>query len=81
MIFPCGWPSWRGWACQPLWTSTFPPHGNWVGLSPGWVTVVWLTHILSQADHRLSPVEPWAQQQLHTLRCCTGQQGHPLDLI
>ena len=46
----------------------FPTHGNWVGLSLGWVTVVWLTHLLSQADHRLSHAEPWAEQQLHTLR-------------
>jgi transposase len=58
----------------------FPTHGNWVGLSLGWVTVVWLTHILSQADHRLSHVEPWAEQPLHTLGCCTGQPVHPLDL-
>ncbi len=58
----------------------FPTHGNGVGLSLGWVTVVWLTHILSQADHRLSHVEPWAEQQLHTLRRCTGQRVHPLDL-
>src|SRR6266566_9173905 len=53
----------------------FPTHGNWVGLSLGWVTVVWLTHLLSQADHRLSHAEPWAEQQLHTLRRCTGQRG------
>jgi hypothetical protein len=25
----------------------FPTHGNWVGLSLGWVTVVWLTHLLT----------------------------------
>jgi hypothetical protein len=32
-----------------------------MGLSFGWVTVVWLTHILSEADHRLNHVAPWAQ--------------------
>jgi len=37
---------------QPLLDEHFPTHGNWVGLSLGWVTVVWLTHILSEADHR-----------------------------
>jgi transposase len=65
---------------QPLLDEYFPAHGNWVGLSPGWVTVLWLTHILSQADHRLNHVEPWAEQRLHTLRRCTGQRVHPLDV-
>jgi transposase len=65
---------------QPLLDERFATHGNWVGLSLGWVTVIWLTHILSQADHRLNHVEPWAEQRLHTLRGCTGQRVHPLDV-
>jgi len=32
----------------------FPTHGNWQGLSLGWVATIWLTHILSRGDHRLS---------------------------
>jgi hypothetical protein len=46
----------------------FPAHGNWVGLSVGWVAELWLTHILSEADHRLNHVEPWTEQRLHTLQ-------------
>jgi transposase len=65
---------------QPLLDAHFPTHGNWVGLSLGWVTVLWLTHILSEADHRLNHVQPWAQQRLQTLRGATGEQVHPLDL-
>jgi transposase len=65
---------------QPLRDAHFPTHGNWQGLSLGWVTVIWLTHILSQADHRLNHVEPWAEKRLHTLRGCTGQSLHPLDV-
>jgi transposase len=65
---------------QPLLDEHFPTHGNWMGLSLGWVGVLWLTHILSQADHRLNHVEPWAEQRLHTLRGCTGQLIHPLDV-
>jgi transposase len=65
---------------QPLLDEHFPTHGNWVGLSLGWVTVIWLTHILSEANHRLNHVEPWVEQRLHTLRSCTGQPVHPLDL-
>src|SRR5919197_1612747 len=65
---------------QPLLDEHFPTHGNWVGLSLGWVSVLWLTHILSQADHRLNHVEPWAEQRLHTLRGGTGQPVHPLGV-
>jgi len=65
---------------QPLLDTYFPTHGNWVGLSLGWVSVLWLTHILSEGDHRLNHVAPWAKQRLHTLRTCTGQLVHPLDV-
>jgi transposase len=65
---------------QPLLDEHFPTHGNWVGLSLGWVTVLWLTHILSEADHRLTHVQPWAKQRLQTLCGATGQRVHPLDV-
>ena len=65
---------------QPLLDMHFPTHGNWQGLSLGWVPVIWLTHILSQAEHRLHHVESWAEKRLHTLRGCTGQPLHPLDV-
>ena len=65
---------------QPLLDTHFPTHGNWQGLSLGWVTAIWVTHIVSQADHRLNHVEPWAEKRLHTLRGCTGQPLHPLDV-
>jgi transposase len=65
---------------QALLDEHFPTHGNWVGLSLGWVSVLWLTHILSEGDHRLNHVAPWAQQRLQTLRTCTGQPVHPLDV-
>src|ERR671931_2506000 len=43
----------------------FPTHGNWRGLSLGWVSTIWLSSILSRGDHRLVHVEPWvAQRQL-----------------
>src|SRR5437667_9970526 len=58
----------------------FPVHGNWQGLSLGWVTVLWLTHLLSEGDHRLNQVEPWALAHLTTLRQCTGQPVERRDL-
>ena len=65
---------------QPLLDEHCPTHGNWVGLSLGWVSVVWLAHILSEADHRLNHVALWARQRLHTLRSSTGQPVHLLDM-
>src|SRR5262247_3131431 len=65
---------------QPLLDMHFPTHGNWQGLSLGWVTVIWVPHILSPADHRWKHVEPWAEKRLHTLRGCTGQPLPPLDV-
>lgn len=57
----------------------FPPHGNWQGLSPGQTTVVWLAHILSQVDHRLSHVRAWAAHLLETLSVCLGEGVRELD--
>src|SRR6266851_210769 len=57
----------------------FPTHGNWLGLSPGWTATLWLTHLLSEGDHRLNQVEPWVVAHLTTLRRCTGQFVDRLD--
>jgi transposase len=65
---------------QPLLDEHVPTHGHGVGLSLGWVTVLWLPQIRSEADHRLNHVQPWAKQRLHTLRGATGQPVPPLDL-
>jgi transposase len=57
----------------------FGPHGNWLGLSPGWVTTVWLAHVLSEGDHRLNHVRPWVEQRPTTLLACSGRHVQPLD--
>jgi len=64
---------------QSLLDEHFPTHGNWQGLSLGWVSVIWLTHILSQADHRLNYVQSWAGKRLETLCRCTAQAVRALD--
>ena len=61
-------------------TSSFPIHGNWQGLEAGWTAVIWLTHVLSRADHRLSAVQAWAAAHLVTLQRASGQPVRPLDL-
>jgi len=60
--------------------SYFVVHGNREGLSLGWTATVWLAHILSQADHRLNQVQPWAERRLETLRGSTGQPVAVLDV-
>jgi transposase len=52
----------------------FVPHGNWQGTSMGWTTLVWLTHILSEGDHRLNQVAQWVENRLRTLEISTGQR-------
>src|SRR5262252_6995258 len=64
---------------QPLLDEHCPRHGNGVGLSVGGVTGIWLTPILSAANHRLNHVEAWAENRRHTWRGCTGQRVHALD--
>ena len=57
----------------------FPAHGNWYGLSLGWVSTIWLSSILSRGDHRLVHVEPWVANRLFTLQTVTGQDVERLD--
>ena len=64
---------WQQMDLPALLDAHLPTHGNWRGLSLGWVTTVWLTHLLSQADHRLNQVQDWAAGLLHTLRTTTAQ--------
>jgi transposase len=57
----------------------FPAHGNWKGLSVGWVSTIWLSSILSRGDHRLTHVEPWVAKRLWTLETATDQDVERLD--
>jgi transposase len=49
-----------------------PRHWLQEGLSWGWVTTIWLAHILSQGDLRKLPVRDWAQQAHTALEQTTG---------
>src|SRR6266581_951166 len=57
----------------------FPTHGNWTGLSLGWVSTIWLSSILSRGDHRMVHVEPWVAKRLGTLGVTTGQAVTRVD--
>src|SRR6266702_777278 len=57
-----------------LFDDHFPTHGNWTGLSLGWVSTIWLSSMLSRGDHRMVHVEPWVSQRLYTLGATTGSK-------
>lgn len=56
-----------------------PRHGNWLGLSAGWVMTIWLIHILSEKNHFMEPVQAWVESRLHLLERLTEQSIRPLD--
>lgn len=57
----------------------FAPHGNWRGLTAGELSVLWLTYILSEGDHRLNQVEGWLQAHRVTLQTCLSPHTRRLD--
>jgi transposase len=56
-----------------------PPHPLHQGLSNGWLITVWIAYILSQADHRKSHVQEWADRLQHTLEALIGQPIRPVE--
>lgn len=57
----------------------FTPHGNWRGLTPGELSVLWLTYILSEGDHRLNQVEAWLEAHWITVHSCLSAKTRRLD--
>ena len=55
------------------------PHGNWEGLTHGWVITIWLMHILSEQNHCMEPVQKWVEKHMVTLRRLSGQEVKALD--
>ncbi|MCP4936898.1 MAG: transposase [bacterium] len=64
---------------QEIVDAAIMPHGNWDGLSHGWVITIWLMYILSQQDHRMEPVQEWVKNHVITLYRLTGQEVVELD--
>ena len=64
---------------QVIIDNVITPHGNWQGLTPGWVITLWLMHILSEQNHCMEPVEDWARKHLITLCRLSGQEVKGLD--
>ncbi len=57
----------------------FVVDSKWQGLSLGKMLEGWLSHVLSELDHRLNQVERWAEQHLGTLGGCLGAEVRALD--
>jgi Domain of unknown function (DUF4277) len=49
-----------------------PLHGNHKGLSYGQLSVLLLTYIITQSDHRLCAVQAWVKEHRHILELSTG---------
>lgn len=64
---------------QGILDNVITPHGNWEGLSPGWVMTIWLMHILSEHNHLMEPVQAWVNRHQYTLEGLTGQSIRELD--
>jgi transposase len=54
-------------------------HGSHQGLSWGWITAIWLAHILTESNHRKLPVQAWVRQAHDTIERITGMQVTELD--
>jgi transposase len=58
----------------------FHPGHLWKGeLTLGEVTCVWICYIVSQGDHRLNRLQPWAEANQHSLQTALGKTVRPLD--
>ena len=62
-------------AVAELLDRNFRVHGNWQGLSLGWIGTTWLGHILSVGDHRLNHVQPWVEKNPLTCKGVSGRQS------
>jgi transposase len=57
----------------------YVPHGNHQGLSVGWLALIFLTYILTEANHKLVSVQQWVVEHQYTLERLTGQTIRPTD--
>ncbi len=64
---------------QPIVDNVLQPHGNRQGLSIGWITIIWLIHILREKNHCMDVVQGWAVKMQGTLKKITGQSIVELD--
>lgn len=64
---------------QAIIDDVITPHGNWIGLSLGGVVTIWLTHILSEKNHLMEPVQQWVRRHEFILSRLGGKRIRELD--
>ncbi len=64
---------------QEIIDEVIEPHGNWTGLSPGWVITIWLVHIFSEHNHNMDRVQEWVAKRLQILRALSRQALTAMD--
>ena len=64
---------------QAILDAVIVPHGNWQGLSHGWVITIWLMHILSEQNHCMEPVQEWVTKHEVTVGRLSGHEVRGLD--
>ena len=69
----------KGMGIRGIVDSEIEAHGNWQGLSAGWLVTIWLMHILSEQKHEMEPVQQWVRRHLVMLRGLTKQPVTELD--
>ena len=79
MTSPCSWDFLIKLQLPEILDRHLPPHPLHQGLSNGWLITVWIAYILSQADHRKSPVQEWVEGLQHTLETLIGQPIRPVE--
>ena len=58
---------------------SLPVHGNWTGLSIGWLTTIWLSYVLTEHDHRMNHVRDWVNSRTTVIETVTGQTLRETD--
>ena len=56
------------------------PHGHWQGLSVGLLTIIWLSYILTEQDHRLVAVREWVAERKELFNRLLGIDLRDTDL-
>lgn len=65
---------------QEIIDTHYVPHGNHQGLSVGWLALIFLLYMLTEANHKMVSVQQWERNHHRTLKQLMGQQISPTDL-
>jgi len=70
----------RQMGVQQIIDEHYVAHGNHTGLSVGWLALIFLLYILTEANHKMVSVQQWEREHHHTLQQLIGQPIRETDL-